>query len=198
MSLEAARANAPKLKFDDLPKPEFTGVRVLASGVAADVSPRTPPSGIEPGIVSADSRRRLRIELKDLVPFIDWSPFFHTWELRGVYPKILQHEKHGEEARKLFADAQKLLEEIVGGKLIQPRGVYGFFPANRVGDDVELYTDESRSKVLDDVPFPAPANREGDGTPNWCLADFVAPKVTSDATSYTITSAPSPSPRVTA
>ncbi len=176
LSLEAARANAPKLKFDDLPKPEFTGVRVLASGVAADVSPRTPPSGIEPGIVSADSRRRLRIELKDLVPFIDWSPFFHTWELRGVYPKILQHEKHGEAARKLFADAQELLGKIVGGKLIQPRGVHGFFPANRVGDDVEVYPDESRSQVLATFHFLRQQILKADGTPNWCLADFVAPK----------------------
>ena len=109
----------------------------------------------------------------DLVPFIDWSPFFHTWELRGVYPKILQHEKHGEEARKLFADAQKLLEEIVSKKLIQPRGVYGFFPANRVGDDVELYTDESRAKVLSRFHFLRQQIEKGDGTPNWCLADFV-------------------------
>jgi 5-methyltetrahydrofolate--homocysteine methyltransferase len=174
LSLEAARANAPKLKFDDLPKPEFTGVRVLSSDVAADVSPRISPSGIEPGKVSADSRRRLRIELKDLVPFIDWTPFFHTWELRGVYPKIFQHEKHGEEARKLFADAQKLLGKIVAGKWIQPRGVYGFFPANRVGDDVELYTDESRAKVLTKFHFLRQQIEKGDGTPNWCLADFVA------------------------
>ena len=176
MSLEAARANAPKLKFDDLPKPEFTGVWVLSSDVVADVSPRISPSGIEPGKVSADSRRRLRIELKDLVPFIDWSPFFHTWELRGRYPAILNHEKHGEEARKLFADAQKLLEEIVGKKLIQSRGVYGFFPANRVGDDVELYTDESRAKVLTTFLFLRQQIEKGDGTPNWCLADFVSPK----------------------
>jgi len=176
LPLEAARANAPKLKFDDLPKPEFTGTRVLSSDVAADVSPRISPSGIEPGKVSADSRRRLRIELKDLVPYIDWSPFFHTWELRGVYPKILQHEKHGEEARKLFADAQKLLEEIVSKKWIQPRAVYGLFPANRVGDDVELYTDESRAKVLTTFHFLRQQIEKGDGAPNWCLADFVAPK----------------------
>jgi 5-methyltetrahydrofolate--homocysteine methyltransferase len=114
--------------------------------------------------------------LKELVPFIDWSPFFHTWELRGVYPKILQHEKHGEEARKLFADAQKLLEEMVSKKLIQPRGVYGFFPANRVGDDVELYTDESRAKVLATFHFLRQQIAKDDGTPNWCLADFVAPR----------------------
>ena len=158
LSLEAARANAPKLKFDDLPKPEFTGVRVLQPGTSPPATSHQP------------------LSLSDLVPFIDWSPFFHTWELRGVYPKILQHEKHGEEARKLFADAQKLLEEIVSKKLIQPRGVYGFFPANRVGDDVELYTDESRAKVLTTFHFLRQQIEKDDGTPNWCLADFVAPK----------------------
>ena len=144
LSLEAARKNAPKLKFDDLAKPEFIGTKT-----------------IEPA-------------LAELVPFIDWSPFFHTWELRGVYPKILQHEKHGEEATKLFADAQKLLEEIVSKKLIQPKAVYGFFPANRVGDDVELYADESRSKVFTTFHFLRQQIEKGDGTPNWCLADFVA------------------------
>jgi 5-methyltetrahydrofolate--homocysteine methyltransferase len=157
ISLEDARANAPRLKFDDLPKPEFTGVRVLS-----------PKSEIR--------NPKSEIELSDLAPFIDWSPFFHTWELRGVYPKILQHEKHGEEARKLFADAQELLEKIVAGKLIAARGVYGFFPANRVGDDVELYTDESRTKVLTTFHFLRQQIAKDDGTPNWCLADFVAPK----------------------
>ena len=110
------------------------------------------------------------------MPFIDWSPFFHTWELRGRYPEILQHEKHGEEARKLFADAQKLLEESSARNCSQPRGVYGFFPANRVGDDVEVYTDESRSKVLTTFHFLRQQIEKDDGTPNWCLADFVAPK----------------------
>jgi 5-methyltetrahydrofolate--homocysteine methyltransferase len=150
LSIEAARKNAPKLKFDDLPKPEFTGVKT-----------------IEP-------------TLAELVPFIDWSPFFHTWELRGVYPKILQHEKHGEEARKLFADAQKLLDEIVSKKLIQPKAVYGFFPANRVGDDVELYTDESRTKVLTTFHFLRQQIEKGDGTSNFSLADFIAPKGSPD------------------
>ena len=179
ISIEEARANAPKLKYDDLPKPEFTGARVISSSVAVPpcgISPRTSPSGVEPGMVSADSHRRLRIELKDLVPFIDWSPFFHTWELRGRYPAILNHPNHGEEARKLFADAQELLEKIVAGKLIAARGVYGFFPANRVGEDVELYTDESRKKVLMTFHFLRQQMEKTDGTPNWCLADFVAPK----------------------
>jgi 5-methyltetrahydrofolate--homocysteine methyltransferase len=172
ISLEEARANAPKLKYDDLPKPEFTGVRVLDSTVGADVRRRGESVASE----SASLPRRLQISLADLVPFIDWTPFFHTWELRGVYPKILQHEKHGEEARKLFADAQELLEKIVAGKLIAARGVYGFFPANRVGDDVELYTDESRTKVLMTFHFLRQQIAKDDGTPNWCLGDFVAPK----------------------
>jgi 5-methyltetrahydrofolate--homocysteine methyltransferase len=173
LSLEAARANAPKLKFDDLPQPEFTGMRVLDSSVAADVRRLILSDKESDG---ASSRRLLPIDLEQLVPFIDWSPFFHTWELRGRYPAILNHEKHGGEARKLFADAQKLLEEIVSKKLIQPRAVYGFFPANRVGDDVELYTDEFRSKVLTTFHFLRQQIEKGDGTPNWCLADFVAPK----------------------
>ncbi|MGA3164322.1 MAG: methionine synthase [Verrucomicrobiota bacterium] len=151
LSIEQARANAPKLNYDDLPKPEFTGVRTLE-----------------------------RVPLGDLVKFIDWSPFFHVWELRGVYPKILQHEKHGEEARKLFADAQQLLGKIVSDKLLQPRGVYGFFPANRIGDDVELYTDESRTKVLATFHFLRQQIAKDDGTPNWCLADFIAPKGSPD------------------
>ena len=157
VSLDEARANAPQLKFDDLPKPEFTGVRILSATQQA-------------------TRNTRPIALSDLVPFIDWSPFFHTWELRGRYPSILNHEKHGEEARKLFADAQELLQTIVGQKLIEPRGVYGLFPANRVGDDVELYTDESRSKVLATFHFLRQQIEKTDGTPNWCLADFIAPK----------------------
>jgi len=155
VSLDQARENAPKLEFNDLPKPEFTGVRVLSS---------------------LDPRPSTLVTLSDLVPFIDWSPFFHTWELRGVYPAILNHEKHGEEARKLFAEAQKLLEKIVAEKLIEPRGVYGFFPANRVGDDVELYTDESRKKVLTKFHFLRQQIEKTDGTPNRSLADYIAPK----------------------
>jgi 5-methyltetrahydrofolate--homocysteine methyltransferase len=147
LSLEAARANAPKLKFDELAKPEFTDVRVVEN-----------PS------------------LAEIAKFIDWTPFFHTWELRGVYPKILQHEKHGEEATKLFADAQKMLQKVIAEKLLTPRAVYGLFPANRIGDDVELYTDESRTKVLTTLHFLRQQIDKGDGTSNYCLADFIAPK----------------------
>jgi len=159
IGIEEARARAPKLNHDDPPKPEFTGVRVSSSDLKSES--RNP---------------KLEIRLADLAPFIDWSPFFHTWELRGRYPAILNHEKHGEEARKLFADAQKLLDEIVGRSLLQPRGVYGFFPANRVGDDVELYTDETRAKALTTFHFLRQQIEKTDGSPNWCLADFIAPK----------------------
>jgi 5-methyltetrahydrofolate--homocysteine methyltransferase len=163
LSLEAARANAPKLKFDDLPKPEFVGIRALSSEVT-----------------TLNTQHSARITLAELIPFIDWSPFFHTWELRGRYPAILNHEKHGEEARKLFADAQKLLARIVSEKLLKPRAIYGLFPANRVGDDVELYTDGSRSKVLATFHFLRQQTEKGDGTPNCCLADFIAPKGSPD------------------
>jgi 5-methyltetrahydrofolate--homocysteine methyltransferase len=170
ISIADARAGAPKLKFDELPRPEFVGVRILVSDPGRAGSP----------LPAAERRARsdapYPVSLTNLVPLIDWSPFFHTWELRGRYPAILNHEKYGEEARKLFADAKKLLEELVSRKLIQPRGVYGLFPANRVGDDVELYTDESRNKVLTTFHFLRQQIARDDGTPNWCLADFVAPK----------------------
>ncbi|HEV2453720.1 MAG TPA: vitamin B12 dependent-methionine synthase activation domain-containing protein, partial [Verrucomicrobiae bacterium] len=145
VGLNEARARAPQLKFDVLPAPEFTGARTV------EPSP------------------------EELARFIDWSPFFHTWELRGVYPKILEHEKHGEEARKLFADAQRLLAQIVSKQLLRPRGVYGFFAANRNGDDVELYTDQSRSKILATFHFLRQQMEKENGSPNWSLADFVAP-----------------------
>jgi len=168
LSLEAARANAPKLTYDDLPKPEFTGFRTLTSG---KFNPGKCDCGSSHGHAGAFS-----VSLEDLVPFIDWTPFFHTWELRGVYPKILQHEKHGEEATRLFADAQKLLGEFVANKSLELRAVYGLFPANRVGDDVEVYTNGSRQHLRTKLHFLRQQIEKGDGTPNYCLADFIAPK----------------------
>ena len=118
--------------------------------------------------------------LDALVPFIDWSPFFHTWELRGRYPAILQHAEHGAQAQELFKDAQQLLAQIVNKKFLTARAVYGFFPANSIGDDVELYTDESRRHVLTTFRFLRQQIEKADGQPNWCLADFVAPVGQSD------------------
>jgi 5-methyltetrahydrofolate--homocysteine methyltransferase len=134
---------------EDVPAPDFTGFRVLDN-----------------------------FPLATLRDFIDWTPFFHTWELKGVYPRILENELYGPQARQIFTEANALLDRIVAEKLITARGVYGFFPANAVGDDVELYTDETRSTVLARLHFlRQQANREG-GEPCRSLADFIAPKET--------------------
>jgi len=150
LSLEEARQRRTQFnwKTEDIAKPEFTGVRFLSSDAAA------------------------RTTLSDLVPFIDWSPFFHTWELRGRYPAILEKP----EAKKLFEDAQQLLDRIVSERLLTARGVYGFFPANATGDDVELYTDESRKQVLTTFHFQRQQMEKSPGEFNHCLADFIAPK----------------------
>jgi 5-methyltetrahydrofolate--homocysteine methyltransferase len=168
LSLQAARANAPKLKYDDLPKPEFTGLRTLSSG-------RFNPGKCDCGSAHGHAGA-FGVSIVEVVPFIDWTPFFHTWELRGVYPKILQHEKHGEEATKLFADAQKMLAEFVANKSLKLQAVYGLFPANAVGDDVEVYTNGSRQHLRTKFHFLRQQIEKGDGTPNWCLADFIAPR----------------------
>ncbi|MSU33165.1 MAG: methionine synthase [Pedosphaera sp.] len=151
LSLDAARANARKLEFNALPTPEFTGIRLLED-----------------------------VPLNDLREFIDWSPFFHTWELRGRYPSILQHEKYGDEARKLFADAQTLLDEIITHRRIRARGIYGLFPANRVGDSIELYSGEDRQTVIASFHMLRQQMVKEDGSSNSSLADFIAPKGTPD------------------
>jgi 5-methyltetrahydrofolate--homocysteine methyltransferase len=168
LSLDAARANAPRLGYADRPVPGFTGIRTLSSG---PFNPGRCECGSSHGHAGA-----FAVSLEEVVPFIDWTPFFHTWELRGVYPKILQHEKHGEPARQLFADAQKLLAEIVARKQLELRAAYGLFPANSVGDDVEVYTNGSRRHLRTTFHFLRQQMEKNDGTPNWCLADFIAPK----------------------
>jgi 5-methyltetrahydrofolate--homocysteine methyltransferase len=168
LSIDTARAAAPKLQYGDLPQPTFTGIRTLSSG---QFNPGRCDCGSSHGHAGA-----FGVTLEEVVPFIDWTPFFHTWELRGVYPKILKHEKHGEEATKLFADAQKLLGEMVAGKQLELRAAYGLFPANSVGDDVEVYTNGSRKHLRTTFHFLRQQMEKGDGTPNWCLADFIAPK----------------------
>jgi 5-methyltetrahydrofolate--homocysteine methyltransferase len=151
VSLEAARARRTLIEWrsEDLPVPAFTGIRALDN-----------------------------FPLATLREFIDWSPFFHTWGMKGIYPRILDDERQGVEAKKIFADANALLDRIIDGNLITACGVYGFFPANAVGDDIELYTDEARTKPLDSFHFlRQQANREG-SEPCRSLADFIAPKET--------------------
>ena len=115
--------------------------------------------------------------LETLRNYIDWTPFFHTWELKGIYPRIFDHEKYGEQARTIFAEANVLLDEIIQKKLLTARAVYALFPANGVGDDVELYTDETRSEVLGHFHF---LRQQKEETSNVCksLSDFIAPKST--------------------
>jgi 5-methyltetrahydrofolate--homocysteine methyltransferase len=149
--IETARARRTPIEWrtEDLPAPAFTGVRVLDN-----------------------------FPLATLRDFIDWSPLFHAWGLKGIYPRIFDHEEQGEQARQLFADANALLDRIIEKNLITARGVYGFFPASAVGDDVELYTDGKRDKVLERFHFlRQQANREG-SEPCRSLADFIAPKET--------------------
>jgi len=146
-----ACANAPRLGYDDLPRPAVTGVQVLED-----------------------------VPLATLRPFIDWSPFFHTWELRGRYPAILSHEKYGAEGTRLFASAQALLDELIAGRRLRARGVHGLFPANRVGQDIEVYTDDSRTAVLTRFHFLRQQLEKGDNSPNWSLADYLAPRPAAD------------------
>jgi 5-methyltetrahydrofolate--homocysteine methyltransferase len=155
LNLEEARNRRTRIDWatTEISRPEFTGTRVLASD-ARTKSTEGP------------------INLGDLVPFIDWSPFFHTWELRGRYPAILENT----EAKKLFADAQELLSRFLAEKSLTARAVYGFFPANSIGDDVELYTDAARTQVLTTFHFLRQQMEKSPEQFNHCLADFVAPK----------------------
>ena len=151
VSLEDARTRRTPIEWraEDLPVPAFTGVRVLKN-----------------------------FPLATLRDFIDWTPFFHTWGLKGVYPRILEHEEQGAQARQIFTEANALLDVIVEKNLITAHGVYGFFPANAVGDDVELYTDATRENVLERFHFlRQQSDREG-SEPCRSLADFIAPKET--------------------
>jgi 5-methyltetrahydrofolate--homocysteine methyltransferase len=149
LGLEEARRRRPRLDWESYvpPVPAFTGPRVLD-----------------------------RFPLAEIVPYVDWSPFFATWELRGTYPRIFENEVWGARAKELFDDAQALLARIVDEGRLTARAVYGFFPAQAVGDDVLIYADDSRARVLRVVHTLRQQNDKPKGQPNQALADFVAPK----------------------
>jgi 5-methyltetrahydrofolate--homocysteine methyltransferase len=155
VSIEAARANRTPIEWrsEDIAAPDFLGPRILQD-----------------------------FPLATLREYIDWTPLFHTWELKGVFPRILEHEKYGEQAREVFADANRLLDEIIAGKRLTARGVYGLFAANAEGDDVLLYGDAERRVALERFCFlrqQTSRDPAKDGVqPNRCLADFVAPRET--------------------
>ncbi|MFY9987551.1 MAG: methionine synthase [Chthoniobacterales bacterium] len=118
--------------------------------------------------------------LDELVPYIDWSPFFHTWELRGRFPKIFDDPEVGEQARQLYEDAQKLLQDIVNSRLLVAKGVYGVWPANSIGDDIEVYGDETRTELLATFHQLRQQMQKPAGQFNHCLADYIAPKGRAD------------------
>jgi 5-methyltetrahydrofolate--homocysteine methyltransferase len=118
------------------------------------------------------------VPLDALVPLIDWTPFFHAWELKGIYPRIFDDPLVGPRAKELFDDAQKLLTEIVATKQLTARGVAGFFHASSVGDDIELYADASRTSVLGTFYSLRQQLKKPEGEPELALADFIAPKDT--------------------
>ncbi|MBV8389811.1 MAG: methionine synthase [Mucilaginibacter sp.] len=149
VSIDEARNSRLQINLNGSipPKPTFTGTKVFES-----------------------------FPLEELVPYIDWTPFFHTWELRGSYPKIFDDKYVGVEAKKLFDDAQVLLKKIINEKLLKANAVIGFWPANSVGDDIELYTDESRKQVLTTIHTLRQQAEKVKGEPYYALSDFIAPK----------------------
>ncbi|HTV54640.1 MAG TPA: vitamin B12 dependent-methionine synthase activation domain-containing protein, partial [Terriglobia bacterium] len=151
LTIEEARRRKPAFDWTRIspPRPYYLGTRVFDS-----------------------------VPLDQITPYIDWSPFFQAWELRGTYPRILDTDGVGSKARELFEDAQSLLGRIVQGKLLTARAVMGFFPANSVGDDIEVYADESRSKILGVFHTLRQQMEKSDGYRNQALADFIAPTQT--------------------
>jgi 5-methyltetrahydrofolate--homocysteine methyltransferase len=139
--------------------------------LAIDWRAQTPPKPCFTGI-----RPLTAYPLAELVPFIDWTPFFQTWELAGHYPAILQDPVRGPAATSLFRDAGALLDQIVRERLLEARAVFGFFPANSVGDDIELYADESRRDAATVIHTLRQQMVKPPGRPNLALADFVAPR----------------------
>ncbi|HYC56272.1 MAG TPA: methionine synthase [Candidatus Binatia bacterium] len=145
--------------------------RARSNGVRVDWQAYRPPVPKKPGLTVIDD-----VSLRELLPYIDWTPFFQTWELKGRYPGILQDPQAGAAARSLFEDAQKMIERLIGEGQLRARAVVGLWPAAAVGDDVEVYCDETRSKTHTTVHFLRQQLLKPPGRPDLCLADFVAPK----------------------
>ena len=149
LSLDSARANKPVYQISDkvIHKPNFIGIKTFEN-----------------------------YPIQDVVERIDWTPFFSTWEMRGTYPKILTDPSMGEQAKKLYEDAQRILQNIIENKELQMSGVFGIFPANSVGDDVEIYSDKNKLDTLEVVHFLRQQLDKKNNTHNFCLADFIAMK----------------------
>ena len=145
-----------------------------AHGVKTDWTRYTPPKPYLMGMQKFEA-----YPLDQIAAYIDWTPFFQAWELAGRYPKILQDDVVGVEATKLFADAQAMLKKIIAEKWLTANAVFGLFPANTVNnDDIEIYTDETRSKVAMTWHNLRQQTKKPADIPNYCLADYIAPKET--------------------
>ncbi|PTO95533.1 methionine synthase [Vibrio sp. 10N.286.48.B8] len=144
--------------------------RARANKVAIDWDAYTPPAPAKPGVHIFND-----FDVATLRQYIDWTPFFMTWSLVGKYPAILEHEEVGEEAKRLFKDANDLLDRVEKEKLLEARGMCAMFPANSVGDDIEVYTDESRTEVLKVLHNLRQQTEKPKGF-NYCLSDYIAPK----------------------
>jgi len=151
ISLEKARKNKPKINWEEYEpvKPKFLGEKAFND-----------------------------IELKEIAKYIDWTFFFHSWELRGKYPKIFNDPVKGEDAKRLYDEGQEMLQQIIDKQMIEPNAVLGFYPVNSVGDDVQIYADERRNKVIQTLSFLRNQRRKEEGAPNLCLSDFIIPKDT--------------------
>jgi 5-methyltetrahydrofolate--homocysteine methyltransferase len=149
LSLEEARRRRTRIDWAGYqpPQPSFAGTRVL-----------------DP------------VPLAEIVPYVDWTPFFAVWELRGTYPRIFEHPEWGARAREVFDDAQEMLKRIVAEGSLGARAVYGFFPAGAVGDDIEIYSDETRSGLRATFPMLRQQADRSEKEANQALADFVAPR----------------------
>lgn len=151
LRIEEARSRSFKTQWEQeaIAVPEFTGVRIWES-----------------------------IKVEDIAPYIDWSPFFWTWDMKGIFPQILEHEKYGPHAKELYEDGQKMLQTIIREKAFGLKGVMGFWPAQSEGDDVVLYSDAKGALVLETFHFLRQQKKKsGDNKACYCLADFIAPKV---------------------
>jgi 5-methyltetrahydrofolate--homocysteine methyltransferase len=167
LTLKEARSKRTPIDWTSYnpPKPEFSGVRVFQTAPPGSPAPLPP---VEEDVLRSFS-------LRILIDYIDWSPFFHAWELRGRYPAIFDDPNVGKQARELFDDAQNLLDRIIGKNLLVARGVHAFWPANSVGDDVELYAADDRAKKIATFYFLRQQMQKPAGQFNHCLADYVAP-----------------------
>src|SRR6056297_3551540 len=151
ISLEKARKNKPKINWKDYTpvKPQFLGEKVFN-----------------------------HIDLEEIAKYIDWTFFFHSWELKGKYPKIFEDPVKGEDAKRLYEEGQEMLKKIIDQKMIEPNAVIGFYPVNSTGDDIEIYSDGQSKEVQQTLHFLRNQRKKEEGTPNLCLADFILPKET--------------------